>query len=179
MSELNEKFIEGSIESKGNGLVDNRQEGNRLEVSVVPNGQYVKRKSFISKKNPYELSKVSKGEKPVTDMDLNLSVNPQDESNGIYEVVIKVDIKAKIQDEELFRVDIDYGGLFTIGNNDKVEDSIREQILMIHCPTLLFPYLRREVSTETLEGGYQPLLLNNIDFASIYKQQKQKNIITQ
>ncbi len=76
--------------------------------------------------------------------------------------------------EELFSIDISYGGIFTITKLKELEDRLKEQILMIHCPTLIFSYLRREVSPETVEAGYQPLLINNVDFRVMYQQQKQE-----
>ncbi len=37
-------------------------------------------------------------------------------------------------------------------------------------PALLFPFARRLVGDLTREGGFPPLLLDPIDFASLYRQ---------
>jgi preprotein translocase subunit SecB len=53
------------------------------------------------------------------------------------------------------------------------EESL-EPFLLVNCPTLLFPFLRRLVSDITREGGFPPLLLDPIDFASLFIARKQK-----
>jgi preprotein translocase subunit SecB len=41
---------------------------------------------------------------------------------------------------------------------------------MIECPRLLFPFAREIIATAVRNGGFQPLLLNPIDFADLYRQ---------
>ena len=41
--------------------------------------------------------------------------------------------------------------------------------LLIECPRMLFPFLRRIVSDITRDGGFPPLNLETIDFLSLYK----------
>jgi preprotein translocase subunit SecB len=41
---------------------------------------------------------------------------------------------------------------------------------MIECPRLLFPFAREIVATSVRNGGFQPLLLNPIDFVDLYRQ---------
>jgi preprotein translocase subunit SecB len=43
-------------------------------------------------------------------------------------------------------------------------------VLFIECPALLFPFVRRIVGDLTREGGFPPLLIDPIDFASLYRQ---------
>ncbi|MEM1306452.1 MAG: protein-export chaperone SecB [Pseudomonadota bacterium] len=49
-----------------------------------------------------------------------------------------------------------------------------EPFLLVNCPSLLFPYLRRIASDLTRESGFQPLLLDPIDFGQLYIQRKQQ-----
>ena len=42
-------------------------------------------------------------------------------------------------------------------------------LLMIECPRLIFPYLRRIVGDVTRDGGYPPLNLDQIDFLALYR----------
>ena len=42
-------------------------------------------------------------------------------------------------------------------------------LLMIECPRLIFPYLRRIVGDVTRDGGYPPLNLEQIDFLALYR----------
>ena len=43
-------------------------------------------------------------------------------------------------------------------------------VLLIECPLIIFPFLRRIVSDLTGDGGFAPLMLAPIDFASLYQQ---------
>jgi preprotein translocase subunit SecB len=49
-----------------------------------------------------------------------------------------------------------------------------EPFLLINCPMLLFPFLRRIVADLTREGGFPPLLLDPIDFAGLYLKRQQE-----
>ena len=42
-------------------------------------------------------------------------------------------------------------------------------LLMIECPRLIFPYLRRIVGDVTRDGGYPPLNLEQVDFLALYR----------
>jgi preprotein translocase subunit SecB len=56
------------------------------------------------------------------------------------------------------------------------DDAQKEQILLIYCPSLIFPFARRVVADVTRDGGFQPLMINPIDFASLYAQQKKQEV---
>jgi preprotein translocase subunit SecB len=42
--------------------------------------------------------------------------------------------------------------------------------VLIECPRLLFPFAREIIATAVRNGGYPPLLLDPVDFASLYRQ---------
>ena len=50
-----------------------------------------------------------------------------------------------------------------------------EPFLLINCPALLFPFLRRLVADLTREGGFTPLWLDPIDFAALFMQRRQRD----
>ena len=66
----------------------------------------------------------------------------------------------------LFVLELDYVGVFQIGG---ITDEQLHPFLLIECPRMLFPFLRRIVSDVTRDGGYPPLNLDNIDFLQIYR----------
>jgi preprotein translocase subunit SecB len=41
--------------------------------------------------------------------------------------------------------------------------------LLIECPRMLFPFVRRIVSDVTRDGGFPPLNLETIDFLALYR----------
>ena len=84
-----------------------------------------------------------------------------------YEVVIKLKIvsKNKETDDNLFLLEMEYGGIFMITG---VPDDQLHPFLLIECPRMLFPFLRRIVSDVTRDGGFPPLNLDTIDFLQLY-----------
>ena len=86
-----------------------------------------------------------------------------------YEVMMKLNItsKNKGSDDQLFLLELEYGGIFEI---DNVPEEQMHPFLLIECPRMLFPFVRRIVSDVTRDGGFPPLNLENIDFVNLYRQ---------
>ena len=87
-----------------------------------------------------------------------------------FDVIVKlrVDSKSKSTNNVLFVLELDYGGVFQIEN---IPDDQLHPYLLIECPRMLFPFLRRIVSDITRDGGFPPLNLENIDFLKLYRQE--------
>ena len=83
-------------------------------------------------------------------------------------VRLRVDSKSKSTNNVLFVLELDYGGVFQIEN---IPDDQLHPYLLIECPRMLFPFLRRIVSDITRDGGFPPLNLENIDFLKLYRQE--------
>jgi preprotein translocase subunit SecB len=66
----------------------------------------------------------------------------------------------------LFLLEVEYAGIFHIEN---VPDEQMHPFLLIECPRMLFPFLRRVVSDVTRDGGFPPLNLETIDFLALYR----------
>ncbi|MEL7468374.1 MAG: protein-export chaperone SecB [Pseudomonadota bacterium] len=86
---------------------------------------------------------------------------------GRYQVSMKINATAKTGDKTRFLVELDYIGIFSISN---VKQEHIHPLLFIECPRQLLPYARRVVSDVTRDGGYPPLMLDNVDFANLYRQ---------
>ena len=43
-------------------------------------------------------------------------------------------------------------------------------IIMIECPRLLFPFAREIVGNSVRNGGFPPLMIDPVDFVSLYRQ---------
>ena len=86
-----------------------------------------------------------------------------------YEVMSKYSISSKNKngDETLFLLELEYGGLFRV---DNVPEEQLHPFLMIECPRMLFPFVRRIVSDMTREGGFPPLNMETVDFVALYRQ---------
>ncbi len=87
-----------------------------------------------------------------------------------FEVVqkYKVTAKNKVNGETLFLLEVDYGGVFHV---EGVPDEQLHPFLLIECPRMLFPFVRRIVSDLTRDGGFPPLNLDPVDFLGLYRQE--------
>lgn len=84
-----------------------------------------------------------------------------------FEVIMKVKVDSKSKGETVFILELEYAGLFKVEN---VPDKQMHPYLLIECPRMIFPYLRRIVGDVTRDGGFPPLNLDNIDFLALYQQ---------
>ena len=137
--------------------------------SITLNGHYIKELTFDNINSP--ASFLQQNESPKVEIAINF--NNRSISDNLYEVFLIVKVQANSMDEgnlNLFDVKLAYAGLFTI--NNVIDDEQKESILMIHCPTLLFPYARRVLSDLTRDGGFQPIMLEHMDFAALHAQRK-------
>ncbi|KGM47100.1 protein-export chaperone SecB [Pseudooceanicola atlanticus] len=100
------------------------------------------------------------------------------EQENQYEVMMKLTVKsvAKETEDALFIMELEYAGLFHI---EGVSDDQLHPFLLIECPRMLFPFVRRIVSDVTRDGGFPPLNLENIDFVQLYRQELQRRAAAQ
>lgn len=95
-----------------------------------------------------------------------------------YEVITKFKITSKNRQngETLFLVELDYGGIFHI---EGVAEDQLHPFLLIECPRMLFPFVRRIVSDVTRDGGFPALNIDNVDFLGLYRQEIQRRMEAQ
>lgn len=100
--------------------------------------------------------------------EINVQVNldAKKGSDGQYEVIQKLTVTAKAGEQMVFLLEIDYAGLFTIEN---VSDEQLHPFLMIECPRLTFPFVRRIIRDTTADGGFPPLNVDSIDYLALYR----------
>jgi preprotein translocase subunit SecB len=148
---------------------ENNNGGNNggLQYPYYIQDQYIKDLTF---ENPNFLMKYSSPPKePEVSVNVESTVGKLGEEN--YEVALKVSISARAGEGTLFVIELLYAALVSVGKG--VNQEVLEPVLMVHCPFLMFPFVREIVSRLTQSGGYPPLMLEPIDFASIYME-KQK-----
>jgi len=123
-----------------------------LEIPHAP-------KIFLSRDNPQ--------------IDIQLHTQAGSIEEGLFEVLVKATVTAKIGEKIMFLVEVEQAGIFQIRN---VPTDELEPILAVMCPNILFPYLREAVSDVVVRGGFAPVLLNPINFDAIYQQQKKQQL---
>ena len=100
------------------------------------------------------------------DVKVQVNIDAQQRPSDRYEVVLKLKVDSQMGEAAVFILEIDYAGLFLIQN---VPAEQLHPLLMIECPRLIFPYLRRIVSDVTRDGGFPPLNLDQVDFLALYR----------
>src|SRR6185295_1410732 len=136
-------------------------------VQVRVAGQYIKDLSF---ENPNVRKLIDgPGEKPALRVEVN--VNATKLAEKMFEAAILFKAEAASQAGVIYDLELTYAGLFEIQN---LPEQALEPFLLINCPSLLFPFLRRIVADLTREGGFPPLLLDPIDFAALFVQRQQQ-----
>jgi preprotein translocase subunit SecB len=87
-----------------------------------------------------------------------------------FEVInkFKITSKNKTNGETLFLMELEYGGVFLI---EGVADEQLHPFLLIECPRLLFPFVRRIISDVTRDGGFPPLNIDTVDYLALYRQE--------
>lgn len=145
-------------------------------TDTVPNGednlpqigliaQYVKDLSF---ENPNAPNVYSWQSQPNIDVQFNIA--SEKAADDVHEVALKISSKAVADNGTVFAVELVFAGLFGIRN---VPDEQIQPFLYAEAPRLLFPFARRVLADAVRDGGFPPLLLDPIDFGSLYQQQLQ------
>ena len=128
--------------------------------SFTIRGQYIKDLSFENPNAPQSLNAVNN--RPNIDVNVDLkAAKLQDE---LYEMTLHIAARAVDNGNTLFLAELAYAGIFQIAGVP--EDRI-EQLIMIDCPFVLFPFARRVMADITRDGGFPPLMLDPIDFHSL------------
>ncbi|MBM3506667.1 MAG: protein-export chaperone SecB [Alphaproteobacteria bacterium] len=137
------------------------QAGPRVTVRV----QYVKDLSFENPGAPRALADTA----TPPQIQVNVDVEARPMGKDHYEVALHINATAARNDANVFVLELVYAGLFALENipRDKLEN-----ICLVECPRLLFPFARRVVADATREGGFPPLLLDPIDFARLLRQHR-------
>ena len=155
------------LRGSGNSSIGNPPGGSAPAVQVRVAGQYIKDLSF---ENP-NVRKLLEGpgEQPALQVEVN--VNATKVADKMFESAIVFKAQAAAKSVIIYDLELTYAGLFEIQN---LPEQALEPFLLINCPSLLFPFLRRLVADLTREGGFAPLLLDPIDFGGLFMQRQQQ-----
>ena len=145
-----------------NGAADAPQQP-QVQMKIL--GQFIRDMSF---ENVMAQKGVATGEvQPDVNVQVALDAKKRSTDNQ-FEVITKLTVESKNKAAEgiLFVMELEYVGIFHI---EGIPDDQLHPFLLIECPRMLFPFLRRIVSDVTRDGGFPPLNLDNIDFVAIYR----------
>ncbi|MCS5703581.1 MAG: protein-export chaperone SecB [Acidobacteria bacterium] len=128
---------------------------------------YLKDASFESPRCPQVFSEPEYN--PNVDVQLRISHQALDQERGVFEVVLKVTVTATTSGQTAFLTEVQQAGTFTITG---LSPQQREQALEATCPNALFPFVREHVNHLVTHGGFPSLLLQPVNFETMYEQKK-------
>ncbi|HEY0413472.1 MAG TPA: protein-export chaperone SecB [Allosphingosinicella sp.] len=141
-------------------------EDNLPQVGVI--SQYVKDLSF---ENPNAPAVYQWQTQPQIGVDFNIGAAKLNDE--IHEVSLRIEVKATADGQTAFAVDLLYAGL--VGMRNVPEDQV-QPFLLAETPRLLFPFARQIVAQTVQEGGFPPLMLDPIDFHTLYLQRSAQEL---
>lgn len=150
--------------TNGNGSTP---EAGSLPPQLNVLAQYTKDLSFENPNAPQSLA--PQGQQPQINIQINVGANNIAEND--FEVTLTIEGKAETAGKVMFSFELIYAGVFRLLNIPRENLS---PMLLIECPRLLFPFAREIVATSVRDGGFPPLMLDPVDFVSLYRQNMER-----
>lgn len=139
----------------------------QIKISIIM--QYVKAITFENHKNKLVFLKANGADQAI---DYQFGVHKASLGEDVHEVVLQVQMTSKVKEDEIFALKVEYSGLFKIEGS--CADETKDEILSVNCVTLLFPFIRREIADVLVSGGFQAILIDPVDFRSVYMEYKKQ-----
>ncbi len=136
----------------------------QAQIGVI--SQYVK---DLSVENPHAPDVYQWDTQPQIDVQFNIGSTKV--SDEVHEVELKIEVTAKADQGVAFGIELLYCGLFGMRN---VSEEQAHPFLFAEAPRLLFPFARAIISDAVRDAGFQPLMLEPIDFTALYLQQREQ-----
>lgn len=124
---------------------------------------YTKDVSFEAPNAPHVFNEQGQ---PDIKLNMNQKVNKLDDTT--FEVALTATVTCTVNEKTAYLVEVCNAGVFGMQNFD---DQALHQTLGVYCPNVIFPYVRQQVSDMVLAGGFQPLMLQPVNFEQMYAQQ--------
>ncbi|MEE6206595.1 MAG: protein-export chaperone SecB [Alphaproteobacteria bacterium] len=137
---------------------------NQQLPALMIHSQYIKDMSLEIPLAPEIFQEMNKN----PDIHVDISMNNKSLENNVYNVTLTAKIDADLGEKKLFIVELSYAAVVSIN----VPAEHLEPILYIELPRLLFPYVRSIISNSLSAAGLPPIMLNPIDFVSLYNAKK-------
>lgn len=147
-----------------------------VKPSIRILGQYLKDLSFENPNAPQSLAP----QQAAPDINIAVNVNARNLAPTDFEVELHLDAKATSQGKVVFAAEMLYAGAFRMEN---FPANLLHPAVLIEAPRMLFPFARQILAEAVRNGGFPPLMLDPIDFASMYQkrmlqQQQQATVAT-
>jgi preprotein translocase subunit SecB len=152
-------------EAISNGQTDPAPPPDTAQQQLIVNAQYVKDLSFENPRAPQSL--IQQSAQP--SVDINVDVKAQNLGPEVFEVILTINVTARVEDQPVFLVELAYGTVVTVRN---APQEMLASMILIETPRIVFPFARAIIANATRDGGFPPLLINPIDFAELLRRQQ-------
>ena len=95
-----------------------------------------------------------------TNIEINVIHEPYGEINFGVSIKITINCKSKKEKNTVFHLELDYYGLFK-SENTKLVDKNK---LVSEGARIIFPFARSIIASVTQNGGFMPVILDNVNF---------------
>lgn len=133
----------------------------QLLPEITISAQFIK---DLSVENAAPPGRIKIDSAPTIDLSLDINITKLSD-DGYFEVMLNINVKANHKQDLLFIVELAYGGIFRLVNVPKEQE---KAMLSVHCASMIFPYARKIIADMTQGAGFQPLMMDPIDFARLY-----------
>ncbi len=134
---------------------------------LVITGQYIKDLSFEAPGTPEIFGKMNQA----PDIPINVDVQARRLQDNYFEVILQFNATAKVAEETAFILELTYGAVVQINTQ---EPEHVQPLLLIEAPRTMFPFARNVIADVSRDGGFPPLMLQPIDFVSLYRQRMER-----
>jgi preprotein translocase subunit SecB len=124
-------------------------------------GNYIKDVSLENPRAPQSLLPTEKA--PTISMNMDLQARKL--QDNLFELDMTFHVKTEAE-FPLFVIELVYSGIFELSG---IPENIIERVLLVDSAFSLFPFARRVVADLTRDAGFQPLLLDPIDFLGLFE----------
>lgn len=142
----------------------------QVQPSMRILGQYLKDLSFENPNAPQTLAP----QQTQPDINIAVNVNARNLTPTDYEVELHLDAKATLEEKVIFAAELVYAGTFRMEN---FPAQLLHPAVLIECPRILFPFARQILADATRNGGFPPLMLDPIDFSTMYQKRLQQQTV--
>ena len=127
---------------------------------INPQAVYIKDCSFEAPTGPF-----MGGAEGSPTVNLNLATRANALAQDMHEVVLQVNLEAKVGDKTVWLLELQQAGAFTIRN---LSTGDLGQVLSIVAPNYLLSFARSTIAELVTKGGFPPFLLPLVTFEGLH-----------
>lgn len=139
-------------------------------------GQYIQDLSF---ENPGALKLVTRefNGKPKLNLHWHINNQPLAHRDNIYSAETRITLSAHFdkdgESQACYMLEMGITAIVEF-TKEPIDEEIRQQILRIEIPRLVYPFLRHQTDNLLRDGGYPGMQLPSLDFVAAYRQYRQQ-----